>query len=209
MTGKAERGKLKVGQEVEIIGYNRSAKSKVTGIEMFHKTLEEANAGDQMGVLIRGLKRDDVRRGMVVVKPGSIKQQDHVQAQIYVMTKDEGGLAQPIVNEQQLTLFSKTWDAPALIKLASGKEMIMPGEDGSIQVQLPKPMVLEKNQHFTLRGGGSTIGTGKVSAVGNYSKFWESNWFTKHHFTRSRRSRIPSAKWRRSTSTPARSGRRR
>ncbi len=172
---------------MEIIGYNRSVKSKVTGrtpvtyvpcflwyqkltahatflvgIEMFHKILEEANAGDQMGVLIRGLKRDDVRRGMVVAKPGSLKQHEHAQAQVYIMTKDEGGLAQPVTHERNLTMFSKTWDASAMIELSEGKEMIMPGEDGSITIKLNKPMVMEKNQTFTLRGGGGTIGTGKV-----------------------------------------------
>lgn len=132
---------------------------------MFHKILEEANAGDQMGVLVRGLKRDDVRRGMCIIKPGSTKQHEHVQAQVYIMTKDEGGMAQPVTHERKLTMFSKTWDAPVFIELAQGKEMLMPGEDGSISVKLAKPMVVEKNQTFTLRGGGGTIGTGKVTEI--------------------------------------------
>jgi len=166
VTGKAERGKLKVGQEVEIIGYDRSCKAKVTGIEMFHKILEEANAGDQMGVLVRGVKRDELRRGMCAVKPGSCKQHQHLRAQIYIMTKDEGGKAEPITNERQLIAFSKTWDTPAMLEMTdSGKELIMPGEDGSVTLKLFKPMVVEKGQTFTLRGAGGTIGTGRVTDI--------------------------------------------
>jgi len=132
---------------------------------MFHKILEEANAGDQMGVLVRGLKRDEVRRGMCVIKPGSINQHEHVQAQIYVMSKDEGGAAVPITNERQLIVFSKTWDVPAMVELADGKELIMPGEDGSVTLKMLKPMVIEKGQTFTIRGSGSTIGTGKITEI--------------------------------------------
>ncbi len=162
VTGKGERGKLKVGQEVEILGYNRNVKTKVTGIEMFHKILEEANAGDQMGLLIRGIKRDDVRRGMCVAKPGSLGQHEHLAAQVYIMTKDEGGLAQPITSERVLTVYSRTWDCPAFVELPKDKELIMPGEDGAITMKFSKPMVVEAGQTFTIRGGGGTIGTGKV-----------------------------------------------
>lgn len=164
VTGRAERGKLKVGQELEMIGYNKSSKGKVTGIEMFHKILEEANAGDQMGLLVRGLKKDDVRRGMAAVKPGSVQQRDNFKAQVYLMTKDEGGRQKPCTPEMQLLTFSKTWDCAAFVYLQD-KDMAMPGEDCTMHLKLLKPMVLEKNQHFTIRDSTGTIGTGKVTEI--------------------------------------------
>jgi len=164
ITGRLERGKLKVGQDVEVIGYNKAAKGKVTGIEMFHKILEEANAGDQMGLLARGLKQDDVRRGMAVVKPKSVKQCDNFRAQVYLMTPDEGGRKKPCVAEMQLMCFSKTWDCSAFINLVD-KEMALPGEDATMDLKLLKPMVLEEGQTFTIRDNSGTIGTGKVSKL--------------------------------------------
>jgi len=164
ITGRLERGKLKVGQDVEVIGYNKAAKGKVTGIEMFHKILEEANAGDQMGLLARGLKQDDVRRGMAVVKPKSVKQCDNFRAQVYLMTPDEGGRKKPCVAEMQLMCFSKTWDCSAFINLVD-KEMALPGEDATMDLKLLKPMVLEEGQTFTIRDNTGTIGTGKVSKL--------------------------------------------
>merc|ERR1719264_1956753 len=125
ITGRLERGKLKVGQEVEVIGYNKTAKGKVTGIEMFHKILEEANAGDQMGLLARGLKQTDVRRGMCVVKPKSVKQHNNFRAQVYLMTPDEGGRKKPCVADMQLMCFSKTWDCAGYAQLVD-KEMALP-----------------------------------------------------------------------------------
>jgi len=164
ITGRLERGKLKNGNEFQAIGYGKEAKGKVTGIEMFHKILEEANAGDQMGVLARGIKQKDVRRGMCVVKPGSIKQCDNFQAQIYLMTAEEGGRKRPCINGQQLMTFSKTWDCSAYIEIV-GKEMGMPGEDATMNLRLQKPMVLEKGQGFTIRDSSGTIGTGKVTDI--------------------------------------------
>eukprot|EP00095_Tigriopus_kingsejongensis_P010259 maker-scaffold178_size283195-snap-gene-1.31 protein:Tk10259 transcript:maker-scaffold178_size283195-snap-gene-1.31-mRNA-1 annotation:"elongation factor mitochondrial precursor" len=164
VTGRLERGKLKTGQDIELIGYGRSSKSKITGIEMFHKTLEEATAGDQMGILIRGLKRGDVRRGMFATKPGVVKQHNKVMAQVYILTKEEGGTDKPIVSEQNVALFSKTWDTSAF-PIIKGKEMAMPGEDSQILLHLYKPMALEKNQMFTIRSGGATIGTGKFTEI--------------------------------------------
>jgi len=163
ITGRMERGKLKVGQDVEVIGYDKVAKGKVTGIEMFHKVLEEANAGDQMGLLARGIKTADVRRGMCVVKPKSIKQRDTVEAQVYLMTIDEGGRKKPMISNQQMQVFSKTWDCAAFVELQNNKEMALPGEDAAMTLRLLKPMVLEEGQHFTLRDASGTIGTGKVS----------------------------------------------
>lgn len=164
VTGRVTRGKLKVGIDVDIVGYDKFFKGKVNGIEMFHKTLDEACAGDQMGILLRGVKKDDVRRGMAVAKPGTIKQYDHFEAQIYILTKDEGGLAQPLAAEKQVLCFSKTWDCAAFIDL-KGKEMVMPGEDCSMVLKLGKQMIVEPNQQFTIRLGTSTIGTGKVTKV--------------------------------------------
>ena len=160
ITGRMERGKLKVGQDVEVVGYNKVGKGKVTGIEMFHKILEEANAGDQMGVLARGIKKDDVRRGMCMVKPGTVKQSDHIQAQIYLMTPEEGGRKKPCTDSQQIMCFSKTWDVASYLNMVD-KEMAMPGEDATINLKLLKPMVCEVGQQFTLRDASGTIGTGK------------------------------------------------
>merc|ERR1712156_802386 len=164
ITGRLERGKLKVGQEIDILGYNKSAKGKVTGIEMFHKILEEANAGDQMGMLARGIKHTDVRRGMCVVKPKSIKQCNNFRAQVYLMTPEEGGRKKPCVADMQLMCFSKTWDCAGYVSLV-GKEMALPGEDATMDIKLLKPMVLETGQTFTIRDSNGTIGTGKVTDV--------------------------------------------
>jgi len=164
ITGRLERGKLKVGQEIEVLGYSKQGKGKVTGIEMFHKILEEANAGDQMGVLARGIKKDDVRRGMCLVKPGTVKQCDSFRAQVYLMTQEEGGRKKPCTADMQLMCFSKTWDCPSFVSLV-GKEMAMPGEDVSMDLRLFKPMVLEDGQQFTIRDASGTIGTGKVTKI--------------------------------------------
>merc|ERR1711997_422022 len=163
VSGRVTRGKLKTGQEVEILGYGKSVKAKVNGIEMFHKTLEEACAGDQMGILAKGVKKGDVRRGMAVVKPGTIGQVDVFEAQIYILTKGEGGNGIPITTEIQQAVFSKTWDCSSFLYLEEGKNMIMPGEDGKITLKLLKPMVAEVNQQFTLRFGNNTVGTGKIT----------------------------------------------
>jgi len=163
LTGRAERGKCKVGQEMEIVGQNRSVKSKITGIEMFHKSLEEGHAGDQMGILMRGIKRDDVSRGMMVAKPGTLKQHDRFTAQIYMMTKEEGGREKPLVSNMQLAAYSKTWNCSAYLTIEGGKDMAMPGEDGTITARLIKPQVLEVGQTFTLRDAAHTVGTGKVT----------------------------------------------
>jgi elongation factor Tu len=131
---------------------------------MFHKTLEEACAGDQMGILTKGVKKEDVRRGMAVCKIGTIKQHDMFDAQIYILNKEEGGLAQPLVQEKMLTVFSKTWDSSGVVFI-DGKDLLMPSEDAKICMKLLKPMVVEKGQQFTVRLGNKTIGTGKVTDV--------------------------------------------
>lgn len=128
VSGRLERGKIKKGMECELIGYNKLTKTTITGIEMFHKTLEEAEAGDQMGALLRGLKREDIRRGMIMCKPGSMKAYDHLECQIYMLTTEEGGRTRPINHMMNGQMFSKTWDCQAQINL-QGKDLVMPGED--------------------------------------------------------------------------------
>lgn len=129
VTGRLERGKIKKGMDCEFIGYNKTYKSVITGVEMFHQILEEAHAGDQLGALVRGVKRDDIRRGMLMGKPGTLKAYDHLEAQIYLLSKEEGGRKKPVANLIQLQMFSKTWDIAAQCTIAGGKEMAMPGED--------------------------------------------------------------------------------
>lgn len=164
VTGRLDRGILKKGFECEIIGYNKHIKTTVTGLEMFHQILEESQAGDQVGALIRGVKREDIRRGMVLCKPGTMKAHDHFEAQVYVLKKDEGGKGRPYTTHFQPQMFSKTWDCAANMTVV-GKEMVMPGEDATLQMKLIKPMVLEKGQRFTLRDGAVTLGTGVVTNV--------------------------------------------
>ncbi|CAL8148740.1 unnamed protein product [Orchesella dallaii] len=164
VTGRLERGVLKKGMECEILGYNKAIKSTVTGIEMFHKILEEAEAGDQLGALVRGIKRDDIRRGMILAKPGSMKAHDNIEAQVYILSKEEGGRQRPFTSLCQMQMFSKTWDCATQITIP-GKDMVMPGEDAKLLMKLYKPMVLEKGQRFTLRDGNTTLGTGVIVTV--------------------------------------------
>ncbi|XP_069341982.1 elongation factor Tu, mitochondrial isoform X2 [Eulemur rufifrons] len=135
----------------------------VTGIEMFHKSLERAEAGDNLGALVRGLKREDLRRGLVMVKPGSIQPHQKVEAQVYILTKEEGGRHKPFVSHFMPVMFSLTWDMACRIILPPGKELAMPGEDLKLSLILRQPMILEKGQRFTLRDGNRTIGTGLVT----------------------------------------------
>jgi len=164
VTGRLERGTVKKGNECEFLGHNKSFKTTVTGIEMFHQILEEAHAGDQLGALVRGVKREDIRRGMVMCKPGSVKAQDNVEAQVYILNKEEGGRAKPFTSYIQLQMFSKTWDVAVQI-VTPDKEMVMPGEDAKLILKLIKPMVLEHGQRFTLRDGILTLGTGVVTKI--------------------------------------------
>jgi len=165
VTGRLERGVIKKGLECEVIGYNQQFKSTVTGVEMFHQTLEEAQAGDQLGALLRGIKRDDIRRGMVIAKPGTVKAHDHCEVQVYILTKEEGGTAKPFTNHFQFVMFSRTFDCPAHVLVLDGKDMVMPGEDAKLKLQLNKPMVMEQGQRFTVRVSGQTLGTGVVTNI--------------------------------------------
>lgn len=156
VTGRLERGVVKKGMECEFVGYNKVIKSTVTGIEMFHQILEESQAGDQLGALVRGIKRDDIKRGMVMCKPGSVKAYDNIEAQIYMLTKEEGGRAKPITSYIQLQMFSRTWDCATQVNLIN-KEMLMPGEDATLNLKLLRPMVLEPGIRFTLRDGNQPV----------------------------------------------------
>lgn len=166
VTGRLERGIVKKGSECEFVGYNKVIKSTVTGVEMFHQILEEAQAGDQLGALVRGVKRDDIKRGMVMCKPGSVKAHDNLEAQVYILSKDEGGRSKPFTSFIQLQMFSRTWDCAAQVNIPD-KEMVMPGEDAKLVLRLMRPMVLEQGQRFTLRDGHLTLGTGVVTKVLN------------------------------------------
>lgn len=143
VTGCLNRGIVKKGMDCEFLGYNRHVKSTITGVEMFHQTLEEAHAGDQLGALIRGVKRDEIRRGMIMGKPGTMKTYDHVEAQIYVLRKDEGGREKPFTSNYQPVMYSETWDVAASISVPD-KEMVMPGDDARLILKLRKPMVIEQ-----------------------------------------------------------------
>ncbi|XP_011501954.1 PREDICTED: elongation factor Tu, mitochondrial [Ceratosolen solmsi marchali] len=161
VSGRLERGKITKGMDCEFVGYDKTMKSVITGIEMYHKILEFAEAGDQLGALIKGIKRTDIKRGMFLCKPGSVKPHDHVEAQVYILTKEEGGRTKPIVDLSQLQIYSKTWDCPAQVNIAE-KKIIMPGDDDKITLKLYKQMVFEKGQRFTLRDGATTVGTGVI-----------------------------------------------
>ncbi|XP_011139445.2 uncharacterized protein LOC105183189 [Harpegnathos saltator] len=165
VTGRLERGKIKKGMDCEFVGYNKTFKSVITGIEMFHQILEESHAGDQVGALVRGVKRDEIKRGMIMAKPGTVKAHDHLEAQIYLLTKEEGGRKKPIANLIQLQMFSKTWDIAAQCTIAGGKDIAMPGEDCTLELKMLKPVVCEKGQRFTLRDGSLTLGTGVITNI--------------------------------------------
>ena len=164
VTGRLERGVVKKGNDCEFVGYNQVIKSTVTGVEMFHQILDEAQAGDQLGALVRGIKRDDIKRGMVMCKPGSVKALDQMEAQVYVLSKDEGGRSKPFTSFIQLQMFSRTWDCAVQVTIPD-KDMVMPGEDARLILRLIRPMVLEHGQRFTLRDGNRTLGTGIVTKV--------------------------------------------
>jgi len=164
VSGKVEQGVVKKGDECEIMGYDKKFKTTITGIEMFKKSLDRGEAGDQMGALIKGVKRDDVRRGYCIGKPGTLKMYNRFEAQVYLLSKDEGGKNKPVTPWSQAITFCNTWNQPALLEIPD-KDLLMPGEDGKIVFNLTKRMVLEKNQRFTLRDGSSTLGYGVISEI--------------------------------------------
>ncbi len=165
-TGRVERGKVKVGDEVEIIGLTtESKKTVVTGVEMFRKTMDEAQAGDNIGVLLRGVQRDEVERGQVLAKPGTIKPHTKFEAQVYVLTKEEGGRHTPFFNGYRPQFYFRTTDVTGVINLPDGVEMVMPGDHVTIKVELITPIAMEEGLKFAIREGGRTVGAGVVSAI--------------------------------------------
>ena len=162
VTGRVERGVCKRGDALEIVGFNKITKTVANGIEMFRKTLEQAEAGDQLGILLRGIKREELRRGMSLVKPGTAKIHNRFEAKVYLMTKEEGGRDKPLTQTYQPQLFSKTWDIPAKLKFPDGKELGMPGEDFQMAFTLNKRMMLEKGQRFQIRDSKATVGSGVI-----------------------------------------------
>jgi elongation factor Tu len=165
VTGRVERGRVKVGEEIEIIGFKPTEKKVVTGVEMFRKLLDEGVAGDNVGVLLRGVEKDDVERGQVLAKPGSIKPHTKFKAEVYVLSKDEGGRHTPFFNGYRPQFYIRTTDVTGTLNLNEGVEMIMPGDNTSVSVELIAPVALEKGARFAIREGGRTVGAGSVTDI--------------------------------------------
>ena len=164
-TGRVERGILKKMEEVEIVGIKPTAKTTVTDIEMFRKLLDSAEAGDNVGVLLRGIKKDDIERGQVIAKPGSIKPHKKFKAEVYVLSKDEGGRHTPFFTNYRPQFYFRTTDVTGTVKLPEGVEMVMPGDNVSVEVELITPIAMEKTIRFAIREGGRTVGAGRVADI--------------------------------------------
>jgi len=165
-TGRVERGTVKVGDEVEIVGLNEEPKKTVvTGVEMFRKLLDQAEAGDNIGVLLRGVERKEVERGQVLAKPGSIQQHTKFTAQVYCLTKEEGGRHTPFFNGYRPQFYFRTTDVTGVVKLPEGTEMVMPGDNVTLEVELIAPIAIEQGTKFAIREGGRTVGAGSVTKV--------------------------------------------
>lgn len=165
VTGRAERGILKVNEEVEIVGIRPTVKTVITGIEMFNKLLDEARAGDNVGVLLRGTKKEDVERGQVIVKPGSVNPHTEFEAEVYVLSKEEGGRHTPFFKGYKPQFYIRTTDVTGEVTLPEGTEMVMPGDTVKFQVKLIAPVALEEKQRFAIREGGKTVGAGVVTKI--------------------------------------------
>ncbi len=165
VTGRVERGIVKVGEEVEIVGIKDTVKTTCTGVEMFRKLLDQGQAGDNVGVLLRGTKREDVERGQVLCKPGSIKPHTHFTGEVYVLSKEEGGRHTPFFNNYRPQFYFRTTDVTGSVVLPEGTEMVMPGDNVSITVKLIAPIAMEEGLRFAIREGGRTVGAGVVAKV--------------------------------------------
>jgi len=165
VTGRVERGIVKVGEEIEIVGIIDTVKTTCTGVEMFRKLLDQGQAGDNVGLLLRGTKREDVQRGQVLAKPGSIKPHNHFTGEIYVLSKDEGGRHTPFFNNYRPQFYFRTTDVTGSIELPADKEMVMPGDNVSITVKLINPIAMEEGLRFAIREGGRTVGAGVVAKI--------------------------------------------
>src|ERR1700730_11594721 len=165
VTGRVERGVLKVNEEIEIVGVRDIRKTVVTGIEMFHKLLDNAQAGDNVGALLRGVKREDVERGQVLAKPGSIKPHTNFKANVYVLTKEEGGRHTPFFSNYRPQFYMRTTDVTGAIKLPDGVEMVMPGDNVEMEITHGEPIAIEPGLRFAIREGGKTVGSGVATEV--------------------------------------------
>jgi len=164
-TGRIERGKIKINEEVEIVGLRDTKKVVVTGVEMFHKQLDDGQAGDNVGLLLRGIEKDDIERGQVLAKPGTITPHTQFKAQIYLLKKEEGGRHTPVFTGYRPQVFIRTTDVTGDIKLPEGTEMVMPGDNADVEVTLIKPVAMESGQRFAIREGGLTVGAGAITEV--------------------------------------------
>ena len=165
VTGRIDRGVIKVGEEVEIIGIHPTSKTTVTGVEMFRKLLDQGQAGDNVGCLLRGIEREGIERGQVLAKPGSITPHTNFMAEVYVLTKDEGGRHTPFFANYRPQFYFRTTDVTGIVKLPEGTEMVMPGDNVSIEVELISPIAMEEKLRFSIREGGRTVGSGVVAKI--------------------------------------------
>ena len=165
VTGRVERGIVKVGEEVEIVGLKPTVKTVVTGVEMFRKLLDQGQAGDNIGALLRGTKREDVERGQVLCKPGSVKPHTKFKAEAYILTKDEGGRHTPFFTNYRPQFYFRTTDVTGVVTLPEGTEMVMPGDNVTMSVELIVPIAMEEKLRFAIREGGRTVGAGVVASI--------------------------------------------
>ena len=164
-TGRVERGVVKMGEEVEIVGIHDTRKTVITGLEMFRKQLEYAESGDNIGALLRGINRDEIQRGQVLAKPGTVHPHTKFKAQVYVLSKDEGGRHTPFVSNYRPQFYFRTTDVTGVITLPEGTDMCMPGDNVEMTVELIAPIAIENNTKFSIREGGRTVGSGNVTEI--------------------------------------------
>jgi elongation factor Tu len=164
-TGRVETGVVKVGEEVEIVGFRPTTKTTATGVEMFRKLLDEGRAGENVGILLRGTKRDEIERGQVLAKPGTITPHTKFKAEVYILTKEEGGRHTPFFNGYRPQFYFRTTDVTGIATLPSGVEMVMPGDNVSLEIQLITPVAMAKELRFAIREGGRTVGAGVVNEI--------------------------------------------
>jgi elongation factor Tu len=165
VTGRIERGICKVGEEMEIVGFADTRKTVVTGVEMFKKLLDEGRAGDNVGLLLRGIEKTDVERGQVIAKPGTIKGYKKFKGEVYVLSKEEGGRHTPFFNGYRPQFYFRTTDVTGVAKLPEGMEMVMPGDNVAMEIELITPVAMDKGLRFAIREGGRTVGAGTVSEI--------------------------------------------
>jgi elongation factor Tu len=165
VTGRVERGKVIVGEEIEIVGIKDTQKTTCTGVEMFRKLLDEGQAGDNVGVLLRGTKREEVERGQVLCAPGSVNPHTHFEAEVYVLSKEEGGRHTPFFNNYRPQFYFRTTDVTGAVELSEGIEMVMPGDNVKVTVKLINPIAMEEGLRFAIREGGRTVGAGVVAKI--------------------------------------------